>query len=73
MQVKYSTPLTLVNSGTKVLPNLTLTGSKVLLIAVKAANFDTRRSFPIGVTVLCSLASPARAVVRLLMRLIQVK
>ena len=34
--VKDSTPLTLVKGGTIVLPNLTLTWSKVLLIAVKA-------------------------------------
>ena len=47
--VKDSTPLTLVKDGTKVLPNLTLNWSKVLLIAVKAVtNFDVRQMLVTG-------------------------
>ena len=43
--VNDSAPLTLVKGGTKVLPNLTLAGSKVLLTAFKAvAKFDARQS-----------------------------
>ena len=44
--VKDSTPLTLVKGETKVLPNLTLTGSKILSTTVKdVTSFDARQSF----------------------------